>query len=309
MFQSNLLVHTNPSQEQHSVLHQLHRAIITSPNPLPDTLFTFCVLDTPTNNSWTFSRSNDPAWEAGGNFWVMPHFSFWSWPLPFIGTMDQALSKIDKIEKEMSWADKVDKAVWRGTAWFNSVANRDLRPSLVLKSKGKEWADVETLAWHNNAEDASNAVAIHDFCKYKYIIYTEGITYSGRLPFHQACASVIISPPIGYLLHTTHLIRPVFSTSFLPHPESRASSIAYDWWKSLWPHPYEASEANIVFVKPDWSDLEEAISYLPKSPVASLRDSGMCLRGISLPLQKFVIGELSSKVGAKLPDQIMSMEV
>jgi hypothetical protein len=87
--------------------------------------------------------------------------------------MDQALSKIEKIEKEISWTEKIDKAVWRGTAWFNSVANRDLRPSLVLKSKGKEWADVETLAWHNNAEDASNAIAIHDFCKYKYIIYTE----------------------------------------------------------------------------------------------------------------------------------------
>jgi hypothetical protein len=77
---------------------------------------------------------------------------------------------------------------------------------------------------------------------------------------------VIISPPIGYLLHTTHLIRPVFSTSFLPQPESPSSSTAYDWWKSLWPHPYEASEANIVFVKPDWSDLEETISYLRSHP-------------------------------------------
>jgi hypothetical protein len=87
--------------------------------------------------------------------------------------MDQALSRIERIEEETSWADKIDKAVWRGTAWYNSVANRDLRPSLVLKSKGKEWADVQTLAWHNNAEDASNAIAIHDFCKYKFIIYTE----------------------------------------------------------------------------------------------------------------------------------------
>ncbi|KAM3068494.1 hypothetical protein ACMFMG_009633 [Clarireedia jacksonii] len=253
-------------QEQNSVLHQLHRAIITSPSSLPDTLFTFCILDTPTNNSWTFSRSNDPAWEAGGNYWVMPHFSFWSWPMPFIGTMDQALSRIERIEEETLWADKSDKAVWRGTAWYNSVANRDLRPALVLKSKGKEWADVQTLEWHNNAEDAANAIAIQDFCKYKFIIYTEGITYSGRLPFHQACASVIISPPISYLLHTTHLIHPVFSTSFLPQAKSPASSDIYDWWTSRWPQTYKASEANIVFVKPDWSDLEETILYLRRHP-------------------------------------------
>jgi hypothetical protein len=124
-------------------------------------------------NGWSFSRSNSPDLD-GENYWVMPHFSFWSWPLQFIGTMDETLEKIGNVEREAgSWDDKIDKAVWRGTAWFNSVGNKQLRPQLIQLSKGKEWADVQTLNWETNGEKANNSIPVEDFCKYKYIIYTE----------------------------------------------------------------------------------------------------------------------------------------
>ncbi|TGO17688.1 hypothetical protein BTUL_0015g00230 [Botrytis tulipae] len=257
----------NPSrnmlQERTSVLHQIHRAVTTSPSPLPNTIFAFNILDTPMNNSWAFSRSNDPRIEKG-NYWVMPHFSFWSWPVSFIGSVDQALSKINRIEMDKRWNEKIDKAVWRGTGWFNTVGNKDSRPSLILKGKDKEWADIEALNWTTNGDSAENAIGIEDFCKYKYIVYTEGITYSGRLLFHQACASVILTPPPTYLLHQTHFMRPIFSKTFLSARELSAKS-EYDW-TTRWPNTYGLSEANIIFVEPDWSDLEETIMYLRNHP-------------------------------------------
>jgi hypothetical protein len=103
----------------------------------------------------------------------MPHFSFWAWPLPFIGTLDSALARMSAVETSTPWSKKIDKVVWRGTAWFNSVGNTNLRPKLLQVTKGKEWADVEDLKWFNNAEKARNSLLIEDFCKYKYIIYTE----------------------------------------------------------------------------------------------------------------------------------------
>ena len=108
-----------------------------------------------------------------GNYWLMPHFSFWSWPLPFIGTMDEALARIEQVEKQQPWENKIGKAIWRGTHWFNSVGNIDLRPKLLSTTAGKEWADVESLEWGINAENARNAIGIEDFCRYKYVIYTE----------------------------------------------------------------------------------------------------------------------------------------
>lgn len=103
----------------------------------------------------------------------MPHFSFWSWPLPFIGTLDEALTKITQVEKVTPWEKKIDKVVWRGTVWFNSISNTALRPHLLAATKGKDWADVASLEWESNSEGAKNSIRIDDFCKYKYIIYTE----------------------------------------------------------------------------------------------------------------------------------------
>ena len=89
----------------------------------------------------------------------------------------------------------------------------------------------------------------------RLLMWIQGITYSGRLPFHQACESVLITPPLTYLLHTTHLMRPVFSSSILrpkkPLPKN-----------PRWPHSYPVSEANVVFVDSEWNDLEATIQWL-----------------------------------------------
>lgn len=114
----------------------------------------------------------------------MPHFSFWSWPLKFIGTIDQALKKIERVEKETPWEKKIDKAIWRGTVWFNPITNPELRKKLVEVAAKKEWADVESLDWETGGEKAKNVIRIEDFCKYKYIIYTEvRNALSQHLPF------------------------------------------------------------------------------------------------------------------------------
>ena len=57
--------------------------------------------------------------------------------------------------------------------WFNSVGNTQLRPKLLEATKDKPWADVQNLKWVTNGVDAENALNIEDFCKYKYIVYTE----------------------------------------------------------------------------------------------------------------------------------------
>ena len=159
------------SQRRSAVLHQLHRAILTSPEPIPDTILALSILDTPHSNALSYARSNDP--NIPNTYWLMPHYSCWSWPLPFIGTMDSVLARISKIEDSTPWGKKSDKIVWRGTAWFNSLGNANLRPKLLEVTKGKEWADVEELVWYNAGEKTKNAIPIEDFCTYKYIIYTE----------------------------------------------------------------------------------------------------------------------------------------
>lgn len=87
--------------------------------------------------------------------------------------MDEALERIRLTEKAMPWERKIDKIVWRGTPWFNPIGNKNLRPGLLKVTKGKEWADVQSLQQISPNEQGGISMNIEEFCKYKYIAYTE----------------------------------------------------------------------------------------------------------------------------------------
>ncbi|KAL0942571.1 DUF821 domain-containing protein [Colletotrichum truncatum] len=258
-------------ERQRAALHQIHRAILTSPSRLPDTVFNLYIQDTPVSNSWSHSRpaiSSSPR-----HIFPIPHFAFWAWDQPFIRSIPQAAAATDDIEAALSFAKKDRRAVWRGTAWFNNgaSANPRSRQDLIRMTKDAKWADVQALEWTNNGENATNALRIEDFCRHKYIIHTEGVSYSGRLQFHQLCESVIISPPIEWLQHTTHLVKPVYSSVLLSggkeHPiqhdlTKKQSQYPSARTQETWPATVRPEEANMVFVNPDWSDLDATISWL-----------------------------------------------
>ncbi|OBT88808.1 hypothetical protein VE02_03167 [Pseudogymnoascus sp. 03VT05] len=156
-----------------AVLNQIYRAIITSPTPLPPT---------PRSGSWSFARpaiSPTSSSEPPQNHWPMPHFSHWTWPNPLVGPFDAVLARIAAIESATPWGEKIDKAVWRGTLWFSPIGNKDLRKNLVKVANGKEWADIEAgRAGLRNATtgevvEEGNEIGIEEFCRYKYIIYTD----------------------------------------------------------------------------------------------------------------------------------------
>ncbi|ROW07604.1 hypothetical protein VPNG_06825 [Cytospora leucostoma] len=275
-------------------LHQVHRALLTAPpsEPVPDTTFALNFQDQPFGTAWAYSTQADPASRPGANgddhpdarTFLMPHFSFWAWRLPFIGSMSRAAAAIDHIETALNptFTSKIPRAVWRGTTWFNSVDNPRLRGDLLAATRDKPWADVEALRWdgtrNGGGRTASNALPIEDFCRYRYVLHTEGVTYSGRFQFLQLCASVVITPPVGWLQHATHLVRPVFSDTLLlppPGPEEKGrgrgqgqgqGGSRWEPWapatQRAWPVSHAPEEANIVFVRPDWSDLEDVILWL-----------------------------------------------
>ncbi|KAI1878690.1 hypothetical protein JX265_002867 [Neoarthrinium moseri] len=270
-----------------ATLHQIHSALLTWPpgGSVPDTVFAFSHHDSPSAGTFSYSRPADPARNgAGAPYFPVPHFSHWAWPLPFVRSLPHAAGAIAALERRLGgWRHKEPRAVWRGTPHFNSPSTTSarLRQDLLLSAAGRPWADIEALAWTSAGRNASNALPIADFCRYRYIVHTEGITYSGRLQFHQLCQSVILTPPISWMQHTSHLIRPVFSSS-LPGVERRprvgkdlgggvkekVSLATYPapWVQMAWGKGSAAEEANMVFVAPDWSDLESTVLWLEKHP-------------------------------------------
>jgi hypothetical protein len=206
----------------------------------------------------------------------MPHFSFWAWPNPFVGSFSRAAAAIETIEYSLPFFDKKGQAVWRGTEAYNPPHYPHLREDLLKAGKGKYWADIQALRWENgdgkdtvtdktlSNKTVSNSIMPEDFCKYKYVIHTEGVTYSGRLQLLQLCGSVLLTPPIAWMQHTTHLVKPIWSSDLLrDRPASRKST-----WKPTedmqraWPTRFTPEEGNAIFVAPDWSDLEDTVKWL-----------------------------------------------
>jgi hypothetical protein len=100
----------------------------------------------------------------------MPHFSGWSWPLEYVGNLGEALSRIDALEANMTWEQKDQRVVWRGSPWYNPEWSGGLRHSLLSLTDDKPWADVQPTG---AAGLENNTLDITDFCRYKYLLYVE----------------------------------------------------------------------------------------------------------------------------------------
>ncbi|KAI1765134.1 hypothetical protein GGR53DRAFT_282214 [Hypoxylon sp. FL1150] len=262
-------------QHRSATLHQIAAALLTAPvsEPVPDTVFAFNHEDDPHSPSFSYARPADPALDTSHrHVFAIPHFSFWSWAIGPVGSFGRASAAITALESRLSWGTKDARAAWRGTTWFNAARAARLRQDLVARARGRPWADVEAL--HGNR---SNALAIEDFCGYRYVVHTEGVTYSGRFQYHQLCASVVLTPPIAWMQHLTHLVKPAFSYALdgvIRTPPSTDAPGGGDmvpypapWVKEAWPTAYDPrGDANIVFVAPDWSDLEATVEWLERHP-------------------------------------------
>ncbi|KAH6891375.1 glycosyl transferase family 90-domain-containing protein [Thelonectria olida] len=244
-------------QRQKASIHQLHQALVTAPEPLPNASFALSIHDKPIHTSFTYARPVSS--DSPRHHFPMPHFSGWSWPLPFIGSLSSAAAAIADIEARTPFHTKDPRPVWRGTVWFNNGAGRypRLRQDLLAAAGNTTWADVQKLHWETGAHNASNALRIEDFCQSRYIIHTDGVAYSGRLQFHQLCESVVLTPPLEWMQHTSHLIRPVCSSTLLGTKPYIPSSMNETWYQN-----HSPTESNLVFVSPDWSDLEDTVRWL-----------------------------------------------
>lgn len=204
----------------------MNRAIISSPEPLPNIEFAFNVDDGVEPVAlWGYARrAEDKA------VWLMPDFGFWSWPEPKIGSMKEVQKKSEWAEKQegLTWAKKVKKLLWRGAPNMG----HEIRDKLLEVTSGKPWSDVRGLTWSDADSKLHDYKTMPDHCGYKYVAQTEGNTYSGRLKYLQSCRSVVVSHKLEWIQYYYHLMKP------------------------------SGPDQNFVQVESDWSDLEDKMQYL-----------------------------------------------
>ncbi|PQE33648.1 hypothetical protein CJF32_00008657 [Rutstroemia sp. NJR-2017a WRK4] len=173
-----------------ATLHALHRAMLTSPEPLPNIEFTFNVDDKLSGHpQWVYARQSHNT-----ELWLMPEFGFWAWPETKIGSYGEVQLKSQMTEKEWPWSRKIDKLLWRG-----AIMGLELRSKLVEITSGKDWADVKSLDWHNEDSMKNDLKSMDEHCQYKFLAHTEGNSYSARLKYLRNCRSVIVAHKLEWM--------------------------------------------------------------------------------------------------------------
>lgn len=211
-----------------ATLSAINRALVTSPEPLPNIEFAFNTDDRIEPAAlWGYARRAEDEL-----IWLVPDFGFWSWPEIKAGSTKEILLKIEEEEAagRVTWDSKTAQLFWRGVARMGP----EIRDKLLAVTANKTWADVKELGWGDASSMKSDYKSMPEHCEFRYLAQTEGNTYSGRLKYLQMCRSVVVSHTLDWIQHTYHLMK------------------------------RDGPEQNFVEVQRDWEDLEEKISWLRK---------------------------------------------
>ena len=178
-----------------------------------------------THAIWTFTRRIVDGDQH--RLWMVPDMDY----AAFFGASYTEM-RDRAAQRESFLVDKIPKAVWRGVVWTNEW----VRKPLMEVSRNKIWADVEEVSWDSGAKDHDNMIPIEDFCRYAFILHTEGRSWSGRLKHILNCDSVAIIHDLDWTTWFYHLLRP------------------------------DGPEQNYVPVRRDYSDLDKKVTKLTKDP-------------------------------------------
>lgn len=154
----------------------------------------------------SLNETNSKSREEAINHFLFPDFTTYDWweaGLPSFQIVRTSLA-----EMAQPFSKKVNKLFWRGSTSLQQDTQRtDLVEQLGPKS---DIADVKDIDSKYPEHKKLYFKTLSEQCDYKYIIYTEGITYSGRLKYTSLCNSIQIGYKIRFYEYWTHLLEPFY---------------------------------------------------------------------------------------------------
>ncbi|PWN45281.1 hypothetical protein IE81DRAFT_286031, partial [Ceraceosorus guamensis] len=190
-----------------ALVHLFHTAMLSAPAdpsmPPVDLIMTPADKDgiSPEDGTWAVTKRLDAPRQKG--VWLLPDFGFAGWPEAGAPSYEEFFAEASQVESKWPWERKMDRAFWRGFAnWYPTRRDLLARTNITAKPDREVWADVKQTSFHDAVGgDFVPIVAPADHCQQKYLIHTEGNSYSGRSKFLLSCRSVVIAHPLEWTQH------------------------------------------------------------------------------------------------------------
>jgi hypothetical protein len=176
----------------------LHRAVVTSPERLPDIEFIFNTADSAPGETYTpifgLSRGLDE------RAFPIPDFGYWAWPEPLVYGYTEFENQVDRVEEEVPWQKKKNRLFWRGNVNMNPERKYLVK---ISEQNNETWGNAQNIDWGELKEGDRYDMADH--CRFKFVAHIEGARYSARLKYLQHCNSVIVTHRQKWTTHLSHL--------------------------------------------------------------------------------------------------------
>ncbi|KAH8919472.1 hypothetical protein BT69DRAFT_1337280 [Atractiella rhizophila] len=179
-----------------ATLAAINQAVLTSLHPVPDIEFVIQTTDTGDASLglpiWVLGRK-----EREEHLWLMPDYSWYSWPEPGVGSFQEVADQCLEREAGLTWKTKLTSLFWRGALLI------PIRREFMELANKFEWGkDIMEINW-GSPKDVLKTQAEH--CDYKFLGHVEGFAASGRLKYILQCRSVTVAYKMEYLQHFHHL--------------------------------------------------------------------------------------------------------
>jgi len=128
---------------------------------------------------------------------LVPDFSFNHWKEARIPEWPVIQEKLREARKLHPFSKRIAKAFWRG-------AVTGFTRSLLVKisENNPEVVDAKFMDWNDNMQ----YVSLPDHCQYKYLVHTDGNSYSARLKYLMGCGSIVLYQEQDFPEFWSHLL-------------------------------------------------------------------------------------------------------
>lgn len=145
---------------------------------------------------WVLDKKvKDPAGQ-----YLIPDFSFAAWPEAGIASYSEFRRDARLVNEQTPWSKKQDKLFWRGDPNVGAPPRVDLMKQ-VSRPGAETWSDVKRTSFWETGPGISKLVTPKEHCEHKYLLHSEGNSYSGRSKFILGCASAVILHELEWTQH------------------------------------------------------------------------------------------------------------